>query len=165
MNSEQLTTTAPERESRRTEAELEAVADDLGFVVLFRVMNLDNHSGLIHEESVIENGEYKYVVDNLAHPEQGDYAYAGENAFDDAFIKQAFPHRLSRIHAVRVPEHSVVVPDPTDPTVVIIKNGTEADAKRVPIELINEHVNRPAVEQTDPKVTQEVIEKLFGDKK
>jgi hypothetical protein len=161
MNTEQLTTTVPERESRRTEAEFKAVAKKLGHIVVFRVMSLDDHSGVVE---VDDSGRITYIVDNSHYPDQGDFAFSGDRAFDTA-VTRAYPNYLKRVHAVRVPESDVVEPFPDEaPGLVFIKNGAKAQAVKIPIELVDEHIDRSDAEKDDPKVTQEVIDKLFGDK-
>lgn len=125
---------------------------------VFRVMNLDEHSGVISRN----DSRTTYTVDNLQYSEQGDFAFGGENGFDAA-VTRAFPNHLGQVHVIRAHEEDVVEPFPDDaPGLVYIKNNATVEAIRVPQDVIDSHID--AINSGDElRSTREVIDQLFKD--
>ena len=89
----------------------DATRREAGKRVLFRVMNLDDHSGV---RSRAEDGAVTYTVDNQQYPDQGDFAFGHEaTGFQDATTR-AYPRNLHNVHAVEVDAAHVVEPYPDD---------------------------------------------------
>lgn len=119
-------------------------------------MTLDGHSGIIESDG---NGSYKYRPANTQYPDQGDFAFRGPDAFDAA-VTRAYPHGLSRIHALEVVEGKVVEPYPEDmPGVVYVENGSIVRAQKVPAEIVEEHIDRINAHQ-EPLTSQEVMARM-----
>ena len=125
--------------------------------VLFRVMNLQGHSGV---RDRAEDGAVTYVVDNQQYPDQGDFAFGDEETgFQDA-ITRAFPRGLHNVHAVQVDAKLVVEPYPEDaPGMVYIKNGATATAKPVPRDKIDQYLDHPDAVPSD--ISRQIAAELF----
>lgn len=135
---------------------VQIASQDMARVILVRVMSLDNHSGVTFVDN---NGGFKYTPDNQQYPEQGDFAFTGDNAFDAA-VTRAYPNHLGDIHILSAQENDVVEPYPDDmPGVVYVKNGAEADVKKIPREIVDESVNRIYNGQ-EPLKTSDVLKRL-----
>jgi len=149
----------PSQESEPTserKLEPEEVEKDMAEVVLFRVMNLENHSGV---KSTDEHGVVTYTPDNQQYPHQGDFAFSGPNAFDAA-VTRAYPNYIGNVHMLQVAKEHVVEPHPEDmPGVMYVKNGTEVRAQRVPREIVDEHIDRINSKE-EPYTSQDVVERM-----
>ena len=111
------------------------VAQEMGKLALFRVMNLDYHPGAVEDEAT---GDKIYTVDNQQYPDQGDFAY---DELGPA-IDRAYPRQLNNIYEMSVEADDVVEPNPTDnPGVVYVKNGASVRASRVSAEQVDEYIN------------------------
>ena len=89
----------------------DATRREAGKRILFRVMNLDDHSGV---RSRAEDGAVTYTVDNQQYPDQGDFAFGHEETgFQDATTR-AYLRNLHNVHAVEVDAAHVVEPYPDD---------------------------------------------------
>jgi hypothetical protein len=142
-----------------SEAVLRNAQQDMGQVILFRVMNLEGHSGVSEDNG---EGRYVYTVDSRQYQDQGDFAFSGAKAFDSA-VTRAYPNALSRVHAIRATKEDVVVPYPDEaPELVYVRNGATVEAVRVPREIVDQHVEKSTAEKDDPQSTEDVKQKLFG---
>lgn len=140
--------------SQEAEQDIEKVQHDLGHVVLFRVMHLDDHSGIVKQEG----DRVTYVVDSQQYPDQGDHAY---ESFESA-VDRAYPNYLEKVHAIKAsPEDVVAVDSENSPGHVYIKNKAQVEAVRVPEELIDQHLSNVTSGNEDPNLTKKVSEKLF----
>lgn len=157
--SEQFSTFSQEAElTEEQKLERAEISDDMAEVVLFRVMNLENHPGV---KSTDEHGVMTYVPDNQQYPDQGDFAFSGPNAFDTA-VTRAYPNYTGNVHMLHVAKEHVVEPYPDDmPGVVYVKNGAEVRARKVPQEIVNEHIDRINAKQA-PLTSQDVLQKMVN---
>ncbi len=148
---------APSQESEPTkELDLDEVSEEMAEVVLFRVMNLENHTGVT---SVDERGVVTYTPDNQQYPHQGDFAFSGPNAFDAA-VTRAYPNYTGNVHMLRVAKEHVVEPYPEDmPGAVFVKNGAEVRAQKVPLEIVDEHIARVNSKKA-PYTSQDILQKM-----
>lgn len=148
-----LSPSPPNVETESRGEELDEVKERLGQVV-FRIMNLEDHSGVIAKEG----DRVTYVVDSKQYPDQGDHAY---ETFEAA-VDRAFPHSLDKVHAVSVSPADVVQVDPENsPGHVYIKNASQVEAVKVPPGRVEEHIANVGSGREDPDLTKKVIEQLF----
>ncbi len=135
----------------------EATSREMGKRILFRVMNLDDHSGVLCRE---ENGTVTYIVDNQQYPDQGDFAFGhAETGFQDATTR-AYPRSLHNVHAVEVGAEDVVEPYPDEaPGLVYIKNGATVKARPVPRHIIDSYIDQPGTTPVD--FSQQITDELF----
>lgn len=104
----------------------------------------------------------EYIVNNQQYPDQGDFAFRGNRAFQQA-LELAYPRHTYNVYAVEAEEHDVVVPHPdASPDVAYIKNGAQVVARRVPREDIDSYIENPNVAPVD--LTVQIAEKLFPPK-
>lgn len=138
----------------------DATRREAGKRILFRVMNLDDHSGV---RSRAEDGAVTYTVDNQQYPDQGDFAFGHEETgFQDATTR-AYPRNLHNVHAVEVDAKHVVEPYPDDaPGLVYIKNGATVTAKPVPREKIDAYIADPDAVSDD--FSRQVADELFSSR-
>lgn len=136
-------------------------AREVGHVAtLFRVMNLDDHSGIVERG---DSGKIIYTVDNQQYPDQGDFAFSGPNGFDNATTR-AFPNHLSNVHAVRAQEKDIVTPYPEEaPDLVYIRNGATVEAVPVPSDIIDKHVDAVYSGKDGIQDARSEIDALFAD--
>ena len=152
--SEQLLQESEPTSERKIEPE--EVAKDMAEVVLFRVMNLESHSGV---KSTDQYGNITYTPDNQQYPHQGDFAFSGPNAFDAA-VTRAYPNYTGNVHMLQVAQEHVVEPHPEDmPGVMYVKNGAEVRARRIPQEIVDEHIARIQSKET-PYTSQDIVQKM-----
>lgn len=152
--------TGQEQDNTSEVAASEPTRRDMGGRVLFRVMNLEDHSGVRHRT---EDGVVTYTVDNQQYPDQGDFAFGHEETgFQDAATR-AFPRNLHNVHAVQVDPEHIVEPYPDDaPGLVYIKNGATVTAKPVPENIINSYIESPDAAPSD--LSRQVADELFPNK-
>lgn len=137
----------------------EEAQSDMAQVVLFRVMNLDHHPGV---QSVGENGEITYTPDNQQYPDQGDFAFSGPQAFDVA-VTRAYPNYVGNVHMLHVDQEHVVAPHPDDmPGVVYVKNGANVIARKVPREVVDEHIARISANQ-EPYTSEDIVQRMSAE--
>lgn len=129
--------------------------------VLFRVMNLDHHSGIISRD---DEGRTVYTVENHQYPDQGDFAFSGDRGFDAA-VTRAYPNHLGQVYAVRTNTESIIEPYPDDaPGLSYIQNGATVEAIPVPQEHIDRFIAGVNGNDIDPQPLQEeIIRTLFKD--
>lgn len=149
--SEQKETVSEERELL-----IQIASQDMARVTLIRVMNLDNHAGVTFSDN---DGGFKYSPDNQQYPNQGDFAFSGDNAFDAA-VTRGYPNHLGNIHIMNAHKDDVVEPYPDDmPGVVYVKNGAEVIAKKIPREIVDENIDR-VNSGKDPLKTSDVVDRM-----
>lgn len=133
-----MTEKLPHNDAHDTEpvAAPPGVVQQLGYLTVYRVMNLDEHSGVMRRSE--DGNRVTYTVNNLQYPDQGDFAFKNP----DEAITRAFPNHLQNVHAVRVPEQDVVTPYPDDaPNLLYVRNGATAEAVRVPSDITDRHID------------------------
>ncbi len=135
-----------------------AISQEMGRVALFRIMNLEGHTGV----SSSENGVTEYTVQNTQYENQGDFAYHGDDAFEKA-VDRAYPNKLDSVYQLFADEADVVEADPAyNPGVSYVKNGAKVEARKVPAAVVDAQIDR-IMKGAAPLTSHEVLQQLNND--